>query len=311
MKIPSICFLLVIIIASTVTAQNKKHKKSKVSNKKDSSIYYDLRWNVDENNPIAYKTAMEVVNKDSLSKSCFNFKEFMQSFTDIIDFKCDEMNDFFEEMTCKYKNYSYTTTLTQDKNGAIDVKLISLKDGVSNSPDSVSDFFAQAMSGVQLRGKINKEGGIESFYMKKEQLNLLSLMFELPDKAVKIGDTWTIQVSFISNDQNFICNDYTKTHLVQLVDVKDVNGDLIAFIKYNIRYFVDGDFKNPFLGNTIPTKMDVSFKGISEFNISKGKWENYDGLLSMDVTGVMTSHTQQRFKLIEIENIPEELLDVE
>ena len=61
--------------------------------------------------------------------------------------------------------------------------------------------------------------------MKKEHMNLLAMMFELPTKLVKIGDRWSIEASFISNDQNFICDEYDITHNVELANVKEIDGD--------------------------------------------------------------------------------------
>jgi hypothetical protein len=270
---------------------------------------YDLKWIIDKNNPIAYKTAMEPIDTNNLSKIGIDCDSFISAFSDTTIFNCEDFNEFFESINSFYSNYSMTTILSRDDKEAIDVKLLTVKnDSKINLPDSVPDFFTKAMTGVQLRGKINEDGGIESFYMKKDQMNLLAIMFELPTKPVKIGDKWTIQASFISNDHNFICNDYSKKHIVELVDVKTINGEIIAYIKYDIRYYVNGEFNNPFLGKTVPTEMDVAFNGISEFNITKGKWGKYNGIMSMYVTGIMNTNTKQRFSLIELKEIPEELL---
>lgn len=305
-------FLLFTMVTTNVVCQNNANNGQVTKEKEISGNYYDLIWKIDKNSPVAYKTAMEAIDENNMAKKGFDCNDFQNAFSDSANFNCDEFKDFFEAMTSLYKDYSFTTTLTEDKNGAIDVKLISVKNNSSsnNLPDSLPDFFKDVMTGVQLRGKINTDGGIESFYMKKEQMNLLAIMFELPTKPVKIGDRWAIQASFISNDQNFICDEYDKTHIVELADVKEIDGDLIAFIKYDLRYYVNGEFNNPFLGKTVPTKMDLAFNGISEFNITKGKWKDYNGLMTMDVSGIMTNKTKQRFKLIEIENIPKELLDV-
>jgi hypothetical protein len=305
-------FLLFTLVITNAACQTSDKSKQTSKVKEIPSGYYDLKWKIDKNSPVAYKTAMEAIDENNMTQKGFDCNDFLNAFSDTTDFNCEEFKDFFEAMTSLYKDYSFTTTLTEDKNGAIDVKLISVKNNNAskNLPDSLPDFFANAMTGVQLRGKINKDGGIESFYMKKEQMNLLAMMFELPTKPVKIGDRWTIQASFISNDQNFICDEYDLSHIVELVDVKEIDSDLIAFIKYDLRYYVNGEFNNPFLGKTVPTKMDVGFNGISEFNITKGKWKDYNGLMSMDVTGIMTNQTKQRFKLIEIENIPKEILEI-
>lgn len=304
-------YLILALIFTLSACQNSKNEqKTQIQETPDE--YYDLKWKIDKKNPIAYKTAMEDIDEKKLAKNGIDCNDFFNAFSDTEDSHCEEMQHFFDAISNIYKNHSFTTTLTEDKNGAIDVKLIGLKNNKAPNKKSnpMSALFGNAMSGVQLRGKINKDGGIESFYIKKEQLNLLALMFELPTEPVKIGDRWSIQASFISNDQNFICDEYDKTHIVELIDVKEIDGEMIAFIKYDLRYYVNGAFNNPFFGTTVPTKMDVEFNGISEFNITKGKWKNYNALMSMDITGIMNNQTKQRFKLIEIEEFPKELLDI-
>lgn len=270
---------------------------------------YDLKWKIQRDKPIAYKTAMENIDESNLSENSFNAEDFINAFSDSVDFKFDEFNDLFEAINNFQNDYSTITTLTRNDKGIIDVKLIPVKnDTAINMPDSIADFISKAFSGVQLRGKINENGGIESFYMKKEQMNLLAMMFELPTKPVKIGDIWTIQASFISNDQNFICDDYRMHHEIELIDVKNIEGDTIAFIKYDLQYYVNGEFNNPFYGNATPTMMEMNFNAIAEFNITKGKWKNYDGIMLMRSTGFMNYDTKQRFKLVELDTIPPEML---
>ena len=60
----------------------------------------------------------------------------------------------------------------------------------------------KSMTGTMLRGTVNKDGSLHSFWVKGEQKNLISLLFELPTQSVKKGDSWTLNnVSLINNDQ--------------------------------------------------------------------------------------------------------------
>jgi hypothetical protein len=292
-------FLIMILALFCISAYSQTEQK------------YDLKWKVDKDNPIAFKTSMEPIDTNNLLKTGFDCNDYLNAFSDTADFNCDDFEDFFEALNSLYSDYSIITTLTLNNKETIDVKLIATQNATkSNLPDSIPDFFKNAFKGVQLRGKINSDGGIESFYMKKEQMNLLALMFELPTQPVKIGDRWKIQASFISNDHNFICDDYGKKHNIELVDVRIIDGDEIAFIKYDINYYVNGVFNNPVFGKAVPTTMDVTYNGISEFNITKGKWRDYNGIMSMDVTGFMNNQSRQRFKLSEIDEIPTEVLNI-
>lgn len=51
------------------------------------------------------------------------------------------------------------------------------------------------------------------------------MLFELPTKAVQIGDSWSLDINLISNDHNFICDSSYKTNKVTMVEIKKVNGE--------------------------------------------------------------------------------------
>ena len=55
--------------------------------------------------------------------------------------------------------------------------------------------------------------------------NLLALFFQLPSKPVKIGEKWSIDLNWISMDQNFKCDSMKKVNEVQLIDVFKRKGE--------------------------------------------------------------------------------------
>lgn len=89
---------------------------------------------------------------------------------------------------------------------SLDNKPSSKKNKSDSTANEMVDMMQKMSGGVMLRGAVYEDGSIESFYVKNDQRNLIALFFQLPDKAVRIGDTWSIDVNFISMDQNFKCD---------------------------------------------------------------------------------------------------------
>src|SRR5207253_3068024 len=121
--------------------------------------------------------------------------------------------------------------------------------------------------------------------------NLISVLFELPTKPVAIGDSWPLDINLIANDQNFICDSSYKINKVTLQDIKQVNGETVAVLKYEIVEFVKGNFNTPrFFGKEGPreTVMRISHQAVAEFSIDKGRWISHDGIMTLYSTGVMT-----------------------
>ena len=156
--------------------------------------------------------------------------------------------------------------------------------------------------GIMLRGSVYETGGIHSFWIKSSQKNMIAMLFELPNKPVKIGDSWTLEINFITNDQNFKCDSAFKANKVTLIDLKQVKGETIAVLKYEFEEYVEGIFNSPAMfrsGGAIPTTMKFTFHALAEFSIKKGRWLSYDGIMSLKANGVMTANTKKKFSLIE------------
>ena len=142
----------------------------------------------------------------------------------------------------------------------------------------------------------------QSFWINNNQKNLVSIFFELPTHPVKVGDTWKLDINLIGNDQNFTCDSSYKMNEVTLTDIKNVNGEKIAVIKYDIVEYVKGIFNTPsFMGGdgAQNTMMRFSHQAIAEFSVDKGRWVSYDGIMSGNTTGLMTSSNKTKFALIQ------------
>lgn len=263
------------------------------------STYYELDWKLEKGEKIFYSTAFDQLNQNSKT----DFKSFFDSFSDSSSNRMDELEDILDSLREQFKEFSLISTLCRGEDDVIDIVIMAKP----NYPDKKlkseeAEFINMALSGVQLRGKINLDGGIESFYVKNDQKNLLAILFELPTRKVRVGDKWSLDVNLISMDQNFICNEYQNRNNVALIDVIEIDGSKIAKLKYDIYSFVKGDFKNPFNDTTIPTSMEILFNGICEFNIDEGKWKDYNGIMSLISTGYLSTNSKQSLKLVEIPN---------
>lgn len=128
-----------------------------------------------------------------------------------------------------------------------------------------------------LRGAVFANGGIRSFYMPSGQKNLLALFFELPQKGIKVGDTWDLDVQFITMNLAE-CDSSFKKHLVTLKELKTQGRDTIAVLAYDFVEYARGNF-----GGTVKT--NIVYKGIAEFSLNKGRWVKYDGIMSLMMQG--------------------------
>lgn len=111
-----------------------------------------------------------------------------------------------------------------------------------------------------------------------------------------------MDINLITNDQNFECDSAYKINEVTLNEIKTVKGETIAVLRYNIVEYVKGDFNAPAFfgkeGGMKESMMKFSHQGIAEFSVDRGRWINYDGIMSFEATGIMTANKKTKFTLI-------------
>ena len=293
-----------IILSTFVLFACSNTSDKNISNSTENGI--ELNWKLSDNDSLVYETVMNQIGESSFEM------DYGGLFDKLIDSSETGANkfgkDFFKKIKDQYNNTNLITKLTNsnDYKNVINVEMIAEETNKkeNNETDETKKMMNSMMKGTMLRGSIYKNGSLHSFWMKSSQKNLLSLFFELPSKMVSKGDSWTLDnVNFIANDQNFICRKSKKKNLITLIDIKEIDGETIAVIDYDILEFVSGDFNSPaFFGNgggNKPTEMEFIYKAQAEFSVRKGKWISYNGIMSLDASGVMTSVQKQKFALIE------------
>lgn len=233
----------------------------------------DLKWKI--NDTLTYKTVMQDL---ILEKS----KEQIEN-----DSIAEKMSGMFKAMQDQLSDLKYEIKLFPDKNGNVDIAMMLTKEK-TDTTETLFSGMAKMNGNVVLRGKVSSEGELLSFYYKEAQKNLISILFELPTKPVAIGDEWSLKVNMIAMDQNFKADTLYKKNVVRLKDVKIKNGNKIATIEYDIQEFVSGDFGNElmtsFSKETADKKtfMKMSHKATAEFDLERGYWILYDGIMDIE-----------------------------
>jgi len=263
-----------------------------------------MKWKLKPGEVISYKTSMDEI--DTANHRDFNVSGMEKLIT-------GETNDtssqkLFKRLSKLVMNSSFITHLKSSKDGLIRIEMIMnnnkpevFKDTTRDGKNAkeMQDMLSKMTSGVMLRATINQNGGIESFYTKNEQKNLVATFFELPGRAVVLGDSWPVSVNFISMDQNFTCDSSFRKNIVTVTAISDVQNEHIVTLKYDIVEFVKGDFSSPFSNTSIKTTMKMTYQAVAQFSIEKGKWLGYDGIMSLSSTGLMDSQTTKKFALVE------------
>jgi hypothetical protein len=268
----------------------------------------DLKWKIDTNEKLNYTTVMSDIDTSSIE---MDFGGLFKSLSENTENGLKESKDFFKKLNDAFKNLDYITTLSSEVDGVINIEMRTRPkedepkveiDSTESKEAEVLRMMESMNQGMMLRGSVYETGDIHSFWVKSNQKNLIAIFFQLPANPVKIGDKWPLDINLIANDQNFKCDSAYKINEVTLTDIKKVDGETVAVLKYNIVEYVDGDFNYPAIfgseGGEKETMMKFSHQGIAEFSIEKGRWITYDGIMSLEASGVMTSNKKTKFTLI-------------
>lgn len=294
-----------------------------------------LEWKISKNDTLKYKTTMNAIKEKSEvsskndSTSIFSDKDF------------EKIRESLSEINLGMK---YQTNLFVNKKDEklIDIEMLMFNEEKDNSIENFKEMMSQekvenqqkakkkkdknkideiekdslnfknlykglvGLNGnIVLRGRITNTGENISTYYKNSQRNLISVLFELPNRKVEIGEKWKLNISLIEMDQNFVCDSLSNENSVYIEQILEKDGDKIAVIKYNIKEYVIGDFSNPMGGmfgmkTDKKTFMKISHIATGNFSILKGKWINYEGVMEIESNfSMFGGKSKTEFKLIE------------
>jgi hypothetical protein len=256
-----------------------------------------LAWKISPTEKLSYLTTMAEIDT---AGAHIDFGGLTKLFSDSSKEKDNLANDMFKKLNQTMNNINFVSNLTNKGKNIIDITIVSTpKKNIQ--PPNYSPAKNEAvdmnslLTGVAIRGSVFATGGVHSFWVKSSQKNLIAVFFELPKHPVKVGDTWPLDINLVSNDQNFVCDSSYKVNEAKLVDVRTDKGEAIATIKYTIAEYVKGAFT--FGSTSQATIMKITYNGLAEFSISKGRWNSYNGIMSLDATGIMSAKKKTQFAL--------------
>ncbi len=276
-----------ILLILIITAFSAKAQQNKT---------VSLKWKI--NDTLTYKTVMKEIVVEQEQEQDEEEKDSIS----------DGFKDLFKQMQQSAGNLKYETKLYPDNKGNVDIAMF-LKQDKTDTTDNMFSGMAKMNGNVVLRGKVSSAGELLSFYYKSSQNNLISILFELPNKPIKVGDKWKLKVDMISMDQNFVADTLFKKNEVRLDKIIEKDGDQIAVIKYDIEEYVSGDFGD--FGNGLMTMftgksdkktfMKMTHQATGYFSINKGMWIDYDGNMEIQTNFSMMGmggNKRTEFKLI-------------
>jgi hypothetical protein len=261
-----------------------------------------LKWKLKPGEVLSYKTIMDDI--DTANKANFGVNGIFKTMG-IDSANAGKMQEIFKELNSAVGSANLVTTLTEKRKGVIDIALTSRPDKSkqqdikAGSLSEMQKLMSQFTGGVMLRGSIYEDGTIASFYTKGEQKNMIAMLFELPGKPVKQGDTYALNVNLLTADQSFTCDSAYRKNQVKVLKIETKAGEQIVTLQYHVAEYIEGDFSAPMGNGPVKTIMTMSFQGLGEFSIDKGKWVNYNGLWSFSSSGLMSASSKKRYALVE------------
>ncbi len=274
-------------------------------------ISYELNWKIEEGQPIAYNTAMEV----SISNTSVDFDRiFNSSQSGEGNEAASHFQEMFENLQNSQPTYSIVSILEKNARGNISIKMVldNVEIPEQKSDDLRGQEFSQLLKGmegrIQLQGEVTPEGEIASPHLAQQQKNLLALFFELPGRPVKVGDTWQIDLTCITvNSAQFTIENSDGTNQVTFTEITETpEGELVAILDYLVAESVEGEQTIPFFSEKpVPASMKCSFIGRGQFLIEQGRWQQFSAEFTIQTTGVMTADVTQHLALSPLGQVPE------
>jgi hypothetical protein len=250
----------------------------------DSS--YQLSWKLKEGDKLIYLTRMEIINTKTYVSDSNNIQKLTESMKkmhgDTLDVPI-EMRDMYNNIIDQSNAIQHISIL-EPLNDDINLEVLAKRKKQLSQPKYPLKNFIPAES-VFFSGNIKPDGSIAGNKKDFLQNYLIKILFELPKNKVSIGDSWSLDIKMYDFSKKSGINK------VSLVDIISRDSDEIAVLKYRIK---SSDKKqNMFIGR-------INYSGTAEFNITKGKWEQFEGTLIFTSKVFTEMRQTQKLELTEI-----------
>jgi hypothetical protein len=265
-------FLFIFIVISIVSCKKEQ---------------YHLKWKLPDSEVLIYSIQMETI--DSLSSVTGDNMRVLvdlvaKMYGDTVNVPVTS-NDLYHGLVRQLNKMSYFSILRKGSNKDIKIDFITRQVKEYEQIkylDIYNKFIRKAFfkGNLAANGKLTSEKGGDVFDPK------INILFELPEKPVAVGDTWSLNIRPPEHAISKSQIDSIK-NLITFSDLVIDGGDTIAILDYQLQ----SPDKS---GNAI------SFTGKVKFSISQGKWLEYTGILSQKTSGLLPMNHVQTIKLYEI-----------
>ncbi len=248
---------------------------------------YQLQWKVPAGDVLIYRIKMETI--DSLSSvSEENLQELVEQVAKIYGDSVEvaiNTSDLYNGLIRQLNLLSYFSIIRQDVNNGIKIDFIT-RQTKQYGPIKYRDIFSKFIKKAFFKGILRSDGVLTSIEGEEAWDPKFNILFQLPNKPVAIGESWSLNVvpawqKTVKEKADSIVNKVT------LVDIITEGADSIAILKYELQS---------------PDKSGraMGFTGEAKFNISTGKWVSYIGTMSQRTSGLLPMKHVQKIKLYEI-----------
>ncbi len=150
---------------------------------------------------------------------------------------------------------------------------------------------------------IDERGNNYSIYLSTEIDMICGFIFRLPEKSVKIGDTWKTEVDDMSLGGYILKDSFLLKDEIKLTQVTKINDELIATITYNYFFYFSGNV------NGEENEIITNYVGEGSFSISEGRWLSNKGIYTAKMSGLPDGAIG--YELHEVNEVPTNLYQLE
>ncbi len=250
----------------------------------DKDKKYSLKWKVADNDVIIYNIKMKTV--DSLSKiSKTRMKVLIESLSNIYGDSIiitKDTDDLYKGLVKQLNMMSYFALIRHNDENSLKIDFITKQTKQYNQIKYL-ELFNKFIKKAFFKGLLKTDGHLVTEEGEAIWDPKINILFQLPSKPVSIGEFWSLNIIpewQKERKMNF-------SNKVTLSDISIENGDTVALLKYDLQ-------------NTEQSGKKLGFNGNARFNISKGKWIEYEGTLSQQTTDMLSMKQTQYMKLSEI-----------
>jgi len=248
---------------------------------------FNIRWKVPSEDVLIYKIQMETIDSlSSVSEEDMGalVKMVAKMYGDSIEVPINS-EDIYQGLVSTINSLSYFSILRQGADNELKIDFITRMNKMY-AKEKYMDIFNKFIKKAVFKGSLSKNGelfredGSEVFDPK------INILFELPEKPVSVGDTWALNIKFNEKEKT---KENVKDTLnqVKFAELLIEDGDSVAVMEYRMQ-------------GPENVGRALSYVGKGKFNLNKGKWTAYTGVLTQKISGVVSMKQVQQVKLSEI-----------